>query len=196
MIDFNAEWRSIPGWPEYAVSEDGDVVRAQGGQGTRAGRYLTPWRNVQNQYLCVHLWRHNRAKSIPVHRLVALAFRGDPPSEKHVVAHCDGSRDNNRAWNLRWATQKENMADTFRHGTHNRGRRNGNARLNEESILSIFSMATAGHSHKTIADQFGVSRQLIGDVLSGRRWSHVVSKTAATSKPGSSINFNDKGTGS
>jgi len=196
MMDFNAEWRVIPGWPEYSVSEDGHVVRVKGGQGARAGKYLTPWRNVQNQYLCVHLWRDNRAKSIPVHRLVAFAFHGNPPSTKHVVAHCDGSRDNNRAWNLRWATQKENITDTFRHGTHNRGQRNGKARLSEESVLSIFSMAEAGHTQKAISQHFGVSRQLIGDVLNGRRWSHVDSRTSATSKHGSSINFSDKEFGS
>ena len=176
MIDFNAEWRPVPDWPEYSVSEDGHVARVMRAQGARTGRCLKPWRNVQNQYLCVHLWRGNRAKSFPVHRLVALAFLGSPPSQEHVVAHCDGSRDNNQPWNLRWATQKENIADTFLHGTHNRGHRNGKARLNEDSALLILEMASTGLSHADLARRFGISRQQVGDIINGRRWRHVGSE--------------------
>ena len=128
VIDLNPEWRSIPGWPEYDVSEDGRVRRAVGGKGARAGRILKQWRNPQNQYLYVQLWRGNRRTGIPVHRLVAMAFLGRPPSERHVVAHDDGTRDVNQPWNLRWATQRENVGDTVRHGTHNRGSRNGQAK--------------------------------------------------------------------
>lgn len=49
------------------------------------------------------------AFSNPVHRIVANAFHGDPPTEKHVVDHIDTNRGNNRPENLRWVTRLENI---------------------------------------------------------------------------------------
>ena len=44
-----------------------------------------------------------------VHRIVATAFHGAQPSEKHVVDHIDTNRRNNRSENLRWVTRLENL---------------------------------------------------------------------------------------
>jgi hypothetical protein len=172
MIDLNAEWRSIPDWPEYEISEVGHVRRTLGGKGARVDRHLKPWRNPQNGYFYVHLWRGNRRKGIPIHRLVATAFLGSPPTDRHVVAHCDGSRDSNQPWNLRWATQRENMADTFQHGTHNRGSRNGQAKLDEVCVLAIRKMHAMGIPRREAAIGFGVSRKAVDDIISRKRWRH------------------------
>lgn len=43
-----------------------------------------------------------------VHRIVAWAFLGNPPSSQHVVDHIDTNRRNNRPENLRWLTKLEN----------------------------------------------------------------------------------------
>lgn len=43
-----------------------------------------------------------------VHRIVAFAFLGEPPTEQHVVDHIDTNRRNNRPENLRWLTRLEN----------------------------------------------------------------------------------------
>ncbi len=44
-----------------------------------------------------------------VHRIVATAFHGEQPSEKHIVDHIDTNRRNNRAENLRWITRLDNL---------------------------------------------------------------------------------------
>ncbi|MFH0759852.1 MAG: HNH endonuclease [Bacteroidota bacterium] len=44
-----------------------------------------------------------------VHRIVATAFLGEPPSDKHVVDHIDTNKQNNRPENLRWVTRLENI---------------------------------------------------------------------------------------
>jgi len=44
-----------------------------------------------------------------VHRLICEAFHGPPPFEGAIVIHLDENALNNRADNLRWGTQKENL---------------------------------------------------------------------------------------
>lgn len=43
-----------------------------------------------------------------VHRIVAYAFHGNPPTDQYVVDHIDTNRRNNRPENLRWVTRLEN----------------------------------------------------------------------------------------
>lgn len=43
-----------------------------------------------------------------VHRIVAFAFLGEPPTPQHIVDHIDTNRRNNRPQNLRWLTKLEN----------------------------------------------------------------------------------------
>jgi hypothetical protein len=44
-----------------------------------------------------------------VHRIVATAFHGCQPSEKHIVDHIDTNKKNNRPENLRWVTRLDNI---------------------------------------------------------------------------------------
>lgn len=44
-----------------------------------------------------------------VHRIVATAFHGEQPSDKHIVDHIDTNRRNNRAENLHWITRLDNI---------------------------------------------------------------------------------------
>jgi len=43
-----------------------------------------------------------------IHRIVATAFKGEPPTSRHIVDHIDTNRQNNRPENLRWQTKLEN----------------------------------------------------------------------------------------
>ena len=167
------EWRPVPGWPEYEVSEFGDLRRVKGGKGARPGHLSKPWINKHTGYLQVSLWQNNRGTKTTVHRLVAVAFLGEPPSTEHVVAHNDGRRLNNHWSNLRWATAQENAADTFLNGTHNRGSRNGQAKIDEVCASAIRKMHSMRIPRRVTAEGFGVRRQTIDDIVNGKRWRHV-----------------------
>ena len=47
--------------------------------------------------------------NMKVHRLICEAFHGPPPNKKSVVIHLDENSLNNKANNLKWGTQKENL---------------------------------------------------------------------------------------
>jgi hypothetical protein len=47
--------------------------------------------------------------SVRIHRIVATAFHGEPPTKEYVVDHIDTNKQNNRADNLRWVTRLENI---------------------------------------------------------------------------------------
>ena len=170
---FGDKWRAIPGRPEYELSERGQMRRVQARNGPGPGPLLKPWRNKKTGYLYISLWRGNRGFQTTVHRLVALTFLGAPPSGKHVVAHNDGSRDNNHRSNLRWATMTENARDTFIHGTHNRGSRNGQAKIDEICAVAILKMVAMQIPRSHAAEGFGVCRQTVDDIVNRRRWRHI-----------------------
>jgi hypothetical protein len=50
-----------------------------------------------------------RGKSYKVSQLVCEAFKGIKPFSNAVVMHIDDNPQNNKASNLKWGTQKENL---------------------------------------------------------------------------------------
>jgi hypothetical protein len=88
----------------YSVRDNGSVFRH-----TPEGRKPRPtdnkWTfgnlNVKTGYLEIASER--------IHRIVAIAFHGEPPTKEHVVDHIDTNRQNNRPENLRWLTKLENI---------------------------------------------------------------------------------------
>ncbi|MFE3572503.1 HNH endonuclease signature motif containing protein [Bacillus subtilis] len=73
-------------------------------------------------YLAVSLQHSGRALKRNVHLLVCAAFHGPRPDGK-VARHLDGNPRNNRAANLTWGTQAENISDQVLHGTHPHARK-------------------------------------------------------------------------
>lgn len=170
------EWRDVVGWEGlYEVSSSGRVrslereVLCLNSRGLRAPRrYKSMLRKQQinpaNGYQTVRLSRDGEQVTREVHALVCEAFHGPRPPGS-LATHQDGRRSNNRADNLRWGTQKDNMADAARHGTLNAGIRHGMARL---SIDQVRMIRDATGSQANIAQRFGVSRSHVGAIRRGR----------------------------
>lgn len=155
----------ICGYPDYTVSESGVVARL--------GRPLRPCRLKRGGYLAVSLWRRNRGKTWPVHKLVALAFLEPRPTPWHQLAHDDGDETNPHWRNLRWDWREGNEADKVRHGTSNQGERNGAARLSANDVQEIRRRYLAGEKQSQIAAIYGVSSSRISTICTGKGWKHV-----------------------
>lgn len=87
----------------YSVRDNGAVLR-HAREGKRKRKYDDVWTfgnpNKHTGYM--------NFNGEMVHRIVAWAFLGNPPSSQHVVDHIDTNRRNNRPENLRWLTKLEN----------------------------------------------------------------------------------------
>ena len=123
----------------------------------------------RGSYLAVSLWENNKGKLWTVHKLVALAFLGPPPTPKHAVAHYDGDKTNNHFTNLRWATKAENEADKIRHGRTNRGERNGQAKITDAQAEQIKQRCGNGEKASALAAEYGISSSAISNIYRGIR---------------------------
>lgn len=95
------EWKEIPGFPSYFVSNLGKIRGKTG--------LLLSKSDDGYGYQRVGLRRKGFRKTTyaKVHRLVALAFIANPENKK-TVEHIDSDRKNNNVNNLKWATHFEN----------------------------------------------------------------------------------------
>lgn len=107
----------------YEVSDQGRVRSLDRDQrigygATRRifGQILSPGR-TKSGHLHVSMSAYGESKTCTVHRLVALAFLGDPEPGQEVRHWPDRDPTNNRLDNLRWGTRLENAQDRLAHGT-------------------------------------------------------------------------------
>lgn len=68
-------------------------------------------------YLHVDLWINNKQTRVAVHRLVLLAFYGEPETRKECN-HKNENRKDNRVENLEWLTHRENLNYGSRNEKH------------------------------------------------------------------------------
>jgi hypothetical protein len=198
VTDTTEEWRTVEGFPDYAVSSHGQVMRTASRSNARAGQVLK--QQTLHGYRYVNLSKGGAVSACRVHRLVCIAFHGPAPSEKHHAAHNDGDRANNFFRNLRWATPSENMMDKHLHGTMPigdangarrkpdrlaRGLRNGkhtkpertprgeahhSAKLTAPEVLAIRKDT---RPQRAIAAAYGVSKCAIAGIKAGKTWGHI-----------------------
>lgn len=180
----NEVWMVIPGWPEYEASSLGRIrlaVERPNGRhkhgysrwrkGTILSQRLRSRRKARTLYAFVKLRRGPYSQvERPVHRLVCLAFHGEPPSQKHHAAHQNCNSIDNSSLNLRWATPAENVADTVNAGRISRGETHTPSKLTAESVSGIKRERELGKSYSAISDIYGVHKSTIGKIIRRETW--------------------------
>lgn len=164
-------WAAIPDWPEYEVSDLGRVRRVLPARGAVVGSVLKA-KLSRNGYLRVRLSRDYHRAPMHLHRLIAVAFVPRPDGAGGLVCHGDGDRTNNRVGNLYWGTHAENAQDMIDHGRSPKGTANSGAKLSEAEVLAIREAARS-KTQRSIAARFGLHRNTIGLIVSGRTWGHL-----------------------
>lgn len=100
---------------------------------------------------------------------------GEPPFPKAVAAH--RCRSGVRCWNwfhLSWKSQQENIRDdTRRDGTMVVGQDRWNSKLTDAQVTSIRARAAVGVGHGELANQYGLSRKYVSDLVERKYWRHL-----------------------
>ena len=102
--DYREEKSCIYKDEEYLVRDNGAVLR-KSRPNKKARKLDDEWtwgRLNKKGYLEI-------TSSAQVHRIVALAFLGEPPTKEHVVYHIDTNKQNNKPSNLRWITRLDQI---------------------------------------------------------------------------------------
>ena len=180
----NAEqWKAIPGFPGYEISDHGGVRSYWGrisngiGKGCRMVLSLCPQKYFgqyigSSGYIQVRLRRDGRGYNKRVHQMILEVFVGPCPPGLDAC-HEDGNRLKNRLDNLRWDTRKSNIRDTKRHGTAPIGVKHGMAKLTEEEVIEIRRLHAIGLFHREIAVMFNVCPGTVGQIIRRKIWLHI-----------------------
>lgn len=149
------QWKDIEGYQGYKVSSHGNVMG-------RYGRIKKPQRKSQRtDHLCIGLMNNGKFEMKNVHRLVAIAFIPNAES-KPWVNHKDGNPKNNHVDNLEWVTANENAKHAYATGLYKKKKP-----ISVESQQKILSLFEAGTRQRRIADQLGICRNIVSQVIKG-----------------------------
>lgn len=168
-------WREVPGYEgRYEVSDLGNIRSwiNRHGQRRTEPQILSHCPSPSGYHRAV-LSLNGNVKTLRIHRLVALVFLGEPPSDDYQVNHINGIKTDNRVVNLEWATATQNI----RHAINVLGKHLGPtseqshmAKLNPSQVIEIRSLLAEGLSLQDIAGRYGVHFATISAIKCGKTW--------------------------
>jgi len=160
----NIEWRVIPNFPMYKISEYGDIYSYY-----KSGKMLKP-KSDKDGYLAVILIENKVRHDLRVHRLVALAFL-DNPDNLPIINHKDLNVSNNHYSNLEWCTYTHNTVHYYANGISKRTL----SSLNKEEMLSLVADYNKGCSQKELKVKYNLDcrADAISELVTGRRFSEI-----------------------
>jgi len=181
-------WKPVKGYEGlYTISNFGHIrsyhIRTR-------GKALKS--SLSGGYLTVHLRKNGKRKHAHVHKLVALAFLGDPPAPEYnyylkryilyIANHKDGIKTNNNTGNLEWKTVSEDALHAYalglRHAsgwTYNKeGETNPSAKLTEEDIPKIRKLVECDRlTCEQVSERFQVTKSTISRIVRRKTWRHI-----------------------
>lgn len=137
--------KKIKGFGNYTISNKGVVVDV------RKNRILTQYKD-RHGTLRVSLTKDKKHYTRSVKRLVATAFLTKKPNKTHII-HKNGNKEDNRALNLKYISEKDHVLDMYKKGIRNSehlrklDKKTVKKIYKQRNILSIRALATKYNSN-------------------------------------------------
>jgi hypothetical protein len=177
-------WKSLqfPGWKElrkkYAVSSNGRIASYT--EDLHAdGKLLNG--SLTTGYRSLNLHRAKSKSTLYVHREVARQFHKKTSPKQKFVIHLNHDKLDNRARNLKWATQQE-VAEHQQQSPAKLAYKEVQASRTKGLKLSLAQVRTIKKSlgdpkrkltYRQLADKYGVSEMTLYRIRSGENWGAV-----------------------
>lgn len=190
FMETQEKWKTIQGYEGfYEVSNFGNVrsvdrfvfdkgttkKRLLKGKSMKGSAVKSRCREGDIPYRSSHLRGADKTNAYYIHILVAKAFIPNPDN-KPQVNHIDGIKDNNRAENLEWCTQQENMQHASITGLSLKGSKCPYAMTNEDEVKSILiKRRDTGLGSMSIKKKYfpHLTKATLGHIIYGKNWKHV-----------------------
>ena len=157
-------WKDVPGCDGfYQVSNFGRI------KSLKSNIILKPQKE-KNGYLRFKLKFGTKFKSVLAHRIVAMAFIPNPEN-KPQIDHKDGNRINNKADNLCWVTQTENVNNPITRKTFVNKFAFQVIQLKNNEVIEMFDSVTKA-SKKTNISAHNILQCIKGkkEIAGGYNW--------------------------
>lgn len=166
-FDTGEHWQPIAGYNgRYLLSSHGKVVSTNYGKSHRERllKVLQPQR-----YPMVALGDGTRSVQVGINRLVAQHFLPSPAlASMSQVLPKDNNHLNLRAENLYWADRQELTDAAMVQRLYRRGEQHPASTLTRAQVAQVRQLATQGIKHQQLAEQFGISRPAIAQIVNGK----------------------------
>jgi len=171
---YQEEWRGIVGYEKtHRVSNAGRVKRIMHRKNP-CNDLLNPSFHEPSGYLFFALAINGKAKSVSVHRTVAIAFIPNPENLPEVN-HKKGNKQDNRFFMLEWNTSAQNIKHAWETGlsTPKKGISHSQNKLTEEDVLNIRELYKTKKVREISEIYTQVNEQAIWKIVKRKRWTHI-----------------------
>lgn len=121
--------------------------------------------------------KNGKRTALYIHKLVAEYFVPKESEDQTFVIHLDYDKDNNSAWNLKWATKKEKETHQFTNPKYSKPSDRVRYSKLTEGRVRMIKRKLLDPNRKTrlkmIAKQFGISEMQLHRIKTGENWGYV-----------------------
>ncbi len=170
-------WKIIDGFNNvYYVSNMGNVksidhyYNSIRGKRLKKGRIIKPQKDKKG-YIRVSLSMDCVKFTTGIHRLVAKSFIPNP-NNKSYVNHINGIKSDNRAENLEWCTNSENIIHAYKNDLikSNLGEDHHMSKFSNNEVAKIRLLHSKGRTNKELAIRYNISEAAMSKIIRNKSY--------------------------